>query len=1119
MNGKQKDVNMVFLEAVEKPTAKERAAYLDEVCRNDVALRAELESLLRAHEKAGDFLESPILDSGVTLDESPISEGPGTVIGRYKLLEKIGEGGMAVVYMAEQTEPIRRKVALKIIKLGMDTKNVIARFEAERQALALMDHPNVAKIFDGGTTDTGRPYFVMELVRGVSITEYCDTNRLSPRERLELFVQVCQAVQHAHTKGIIHRDLKPSNVMVTLHDSQPVPKIIDFGIAKATNQRLTEKTLFTRYAQIIGTPEYMSPEQAQMSGLDVDTRTDIYSLGVLLYELLTGTTPFGEEELRRAGYLEMQRVIREQEPVKPSTKLSTLGETLTGIAKCRNSTPELLRRAIRGDLDWIVMKSLEKDRVRRYETASGLAQDLERHLNNEPVLARPPSTLYRFQKLVRRNRGVFATVTAVAAALVIGLTVSAVSLVREQHARRVAVAAQEKETAQRRKAEALAYASDMSLAQQALAGDDLGRARRLLDAHRPAAGEVDRRDWEWRYLWQECRSDTLGELCRYPNAAHSVAYSPNGKMLAVAGYVPGFVDIRDISSRQRIILLQPKEGCVVAFSPRGDLLATDAGSQICLWQTATWTRVRQIPLDGSVRALKFSPDGTRLASLSVPDEITMWEVDPWAEVRRIRSAGPAELIIATLDFSPDSKKLITGSLDGHLQAIDLAGGTTGFDIAATHLPEGVTPVAWSSSSSLIASGSGFSRGPIRLWDGTSGRLLGVLQGHTSWISELVFSTDGRRLYSASADQTIRIWDVGARHCLATLRGSTDEIWGLALSPDGATLASVSKDGVVCFWSALPRPEEEMPRRIELGGPAWPAFSPNSRVLAMPRAGTVRLLDLATFKEVEQLPQLGSDVLGVLYSSDGTLLTSGGSSGKLRVWSCAERRLVWESGDPNAPLYSFRYYSDGRRLLSLDGKGNATWRDILTGQAVRTFTVETRSLPAAALAPDGRLLVVGTDTGAMHWLDAETGELLATATDAHHREVFAVAFSADGLWAASVDGDGMVAIWDRPLLRLIGSFRGHMHASYAVAFSPDGRRLATGCAGEQEAVKLWDLSTETPHQLIAPVGDGWIFGFVGFSPDGQWLAACSLEGKLYLWRAPSWEEIEAAEKKTQGSPSP
>jgi serine/threonine protein kinase/Tol biopolymer transport system component len=412
-----KNEEVIFNNAVRLKGSAERDAYLAEACEGDPKLRANVEALLLAHEEKSP-LDTPIFEVDVTLDDSALTEVPGTIIGRYNLLEKIGEGGMAVVYMAEQQKPIRRKVALKIIKLGMDTKQVIARFEAERQALALMDHPNIAKVLDAGATETGRPYFVMELVTGVSITEYCDKNNLSTKERLGLFIQVCNAVQHAHQKGIIHRDIKPTNVMVTQRDGAPIPKIIDFGIAKATNQRLTEKTLFTRYAHIIGTPAYMSPEQAELNDLDVDTRTDIYSLGVLLYELLTGTTPFSEEELRKAGYLEMQRIICEHEPTKPSTKLSTLGKTLTDVAKHRNSSPDVLKKAIRGDLDWIVMKSLEKDRTRRYETANGLGEDICRHLEHEPVLARGPSTTYRLHKLLRRHRS--KTIAALAMLAIVG---------------------------------------------------------------------------------------------------------------------------------------------------------------------------------------------------------------------------------------------------------------------------------------------------------------------------------------------------------------------------------------------------------------------------------------------------------------------------------------------------------------------------------------------------------------------------------------------------------------------------------------------------------------------------------------------------------------------------
>jgi len=424
------DEEAIFNAALAIQGADERSAYLQKVCGGDTALLDRLQALLTAHTSAQTFLEHAASSLQLTLDAPPaLLEGPGTTIDRYKLLEKIGEGGMAVVYMAEQQHPIRRRVALKIIKLGMDTKQVIARFEAERQALALMDHPNIAQVFDGGATETGRPYFVMELVRGVSITDYCDKNRLSTPERLELFVQVCNAVRHAHQKGIIHRDIKPSNVMVTLHDGRPVPKVIDFGIAKATNQRLTEQTLFTRYSQMIGTPEYMSPEQAEMSGLDVDTRTDIYSLGVLLYELLTGTTPFAGETLRSAGYAEMQRIIRETDPLKPSTRIRTLGLTGTDVALCRQTNPEMLRKLVKGDLDWIVMKTLEKDRTRRYETAHALVEDVERHLRHEPITAGSPGTIYRLRKFLRRRRLQVATWSA-GALVVAGLLFAGITYLR-----------------------------------------------------------------------------------------------------------------------------------------------------------------------------------------------------------------------------------------------------------------------------------------------------------------------------------------------------------------------------------------------------------------------------------------------------------------------------------------------------------------------------------------------------------------------------------------------------------------------------------------------------------------------------------------------------------------
>jgi len=432
MADKPKDIEAIYNAAIKKASEVERSAYLDGACGDDNVLRNRIEALFKAHEQAGDFLEVPEAGLGVTLGDSPLTEGSGTTVDRYKLLEKIGEGGMAVVYMAEQERPIRRKVAFKIIKLGMDTKQVIARFEAERQALAMMDHPNIAKVLDAGATETGRPYFVMELVKGVSITEYCDKNKLNTHERLDLFMQVCNAIQHAHNKGIIHRDIKPSNVMVTLHDGRPVPKVIDFGIAKATNQRLTEKTLFTRYAQMIGTPEYMSPEQAEMSGLDVDTRTDIYSLGVLLYQLLTGMLPFDPEMLRAAGYAEIRRTIVEDEPPRPSTRLSSLGEEANKVAESRGTKISLLVARLRKELEWIPLKAIRKDRTRRYRSAAEMSDDVQNYLNGAPLIAGPESTLYRFRKFVLRNRALVMGLAAVLAVVAVGIVVSTVFAVRAE---------------------------------------------------------------------------------------------------------------------------------------------------------------------------------------------------------------------------------------------------------------------------------------------------------------------------------------------------------------------------------------------------------------------------------------------------------------------------------------------------------------------------------------------------------------------------------------------------------------------------------------------------------------------------------------------------------------
>ena len=423
MNNQPISEESIFLAAAEIASEQERRAYLDRACGDDPSLRASVEALLAAGAESGDLLD--VTRTHVpAVDRSGSSDRPGSVIGPYKLLQEIGEGGMGVVYMAEQSRPVKRRVALKIIKPGMDSRHIVARFEAEQQALAMMEHPNVARVLDAGTTAAGRPYFAMELVKGIPITKYCDQNHLTNRQRLELFADVCYAVQHAHHKGIIHRDLKPSNVLVAEYDDQPVPKVIDFGVAKALNQSLTEKTMFTQYGQIVGTIEYMSPEQAKFNQLDVDTRSDIYSLGVLLYELLTGNTPFDKDRLRSTSFDELMRIIGEEDPPRPSTRLDS-SDTLAALAANRSTDAKKLAGLVRGELDWIVMRAMEKDRTRRYETASALADDVQRYLNDQPVEACPPSVGYRLRKLVRRHKTVLSR--SAATIVIIGLSMMAVT--------------------------------------------------------------------------------------------------------------------------------------------------------------------------------------------------------------------------------------------------------------------------------------------------------------------------------------------------------------------------------------------------------------------------------------------------------------------------------------------------------------------------------------------------------------------------------------------------------------------------------------------------------------------------------------------------------------------
>ncbi len=1075
----------IFNEALDLDSPEDRAAYFDQACKGDAALRARVEELLAVHARASDFLEWPASLTGLGHEVVGPAEAVGTLIGPYRLMEQIGEGGMGIVYVAEQREPVRRKVALKVIKPGMDSRQVIARFEAERQALAMMDHPNIARVFDGGTTESGRPYFVMELVRGLPITEYCDREGLPIRERLELFALVCRAVQHAHQKGVIHRDLKPTNVLITLHDGVPVPKVIDFGVAKATGQGLIDKTLYTGLAQLVGTPLYMSPEQAEMSGLDVDTRSDIYSLGVVLYELLTGTTPCDAETLKKAAFDEMRRIIREQEPQRPSLRLSVLSETMTEVSARRGSNPKRLNRVVRGELDWIALKALEKDRRRRYETANGFADDVMNYLTDRPVKACPPSAGYLLWKFARRNRGTLTTAVLISLVLISGAAVSLWQAVRattaEQRTAEALTAVQD----QRRLVERHLFDARLNQVAQVLDRGQVERAQEVLEALRPELGALDLRGFAWNYLYRQARRD-IAMFQGHRADISAMALSDDGRVL-------------------------------VSGDEHGVILVWDAAAGPIRTQLEGHSR--------PIRLLAISGDGLHLVSVAretngpnSPNELRSWDVAAGRQV----DVAVVDTMIREVMFTPSGRRLVMAS-DSHgdgvldLDLIDVESGL------GRHAPLRSQRVR--TANGFAMSGAHIAAMPI------DGRPLTVFDAESL-----------EALWSTSGDDLIMSWPILSTHGdlevltahnrfdgrlqATTWRAATGLRIAHGLLADGDASDFLATDGglrVVGLYppstillndlARRPRP----PRRLELPEPEtqvlqWTALSRQGSKLAVSThhvsggPGPVTVWDTKTGRSLGTYAGRRHRTLKPLFAPDGqSLYISGGNS--VRRW----RLGPTEKAPPDLlaghtdEAWAAAFAPDGRVLATgsddTDDPQTIKLWDPATGRLVRGWNAGSGTVASLAFHPEGKVLASThlEAEGTLRLWDVATGQAIKT-LEGHHGKVRTVAYGPDGRWLATGGDDGTIRLREGRSGRAVRTLADHEGKVRQVAFRPDGRVLAS--VSNDGTVRLWDLATDQRGRVITMGPDPFVA--VAFAPDGAMLAALDETGMVHVWDAGSGE---------------